>query len=121
MAPPAREAGGKPERLASLDPRAWPVWQQVDYQIVRAEMNGLDFDHRVLRPWERNPAFYVGVVADESDQPAREGPFAYGTVELWRWRLPPTAQQAAQLAERLAAIPGLLRQARGNLTGNARD
>src|SRR2546428_4268422 len=84
-------------------------------------MNGLDFDHRVLRPWERNPAFYVGVVADESDQPAREGPFAYGTVELWRWRLPPTAQQAAQLAERLAAIPGLLRQAPRNPTGNPPD
>jgi hypothetical protein len=38
-------------RLATLDSRGWPVWQQVDYQIVRAEMNGLDFDHRVLRPW----------------------------------------------------------------------
>jgi hypothetical protein len=61
------------------------------------------------------------VVADESDQPAREGPFASGTVELWRWRLPPPAQQAAELAEHLAPIPGLLRQARGNLTGNARD
>src|SRR2546427_4061035 len=109
------------QRLAAIDPRDWPVAQQADYHAVRAEMNGLDFDHRVLRPWERNPAFYVSVVADESDQPAREGPFASGTVELWRWRLPPPAQQAAELAEQLAPIPGLLRQARGNLTGNARD
>ena len=37
-------------RLAALDPREWSVAQQVDYQIVRAEMNGLDFDHRVLKP-----------------------------------------------------------------------
>src|SRR5438876_7111933 len=121
MAAQQRALAGYQQRLAAIDPRDWPVAQQADYHAVRAEMNGLDFDHRVLRPWERNPAFYVGVVGDESDQPAREGPFAYGTVELWRWRLPPTAQQAAQLAERLAAIPGLLRQARGNLTGNARD
>jgi hypothetical protein len=28
------------------------------------------------------PAFYVSVLADESDQPAREGAFALGTVEL---------------------------------------
>src|SRR3989442_6862415 len=118
MAPPAREAGGKPERLASLDPRAWPVWQQVDYQIVRAEMNGLDFDHRVLRPWERNPDFYVTVFADESDQPAREGPHALGGIELFRFSLP---RDADELARRLAPIPALLQQERGNLTGNRRD
>ena len=105
-------------RLASLDPRAWPVWQQVDYQIVRAEMNGLDFDYRVLRPWERNPDFYVTVFADESDQPAREGPHALGGIELFRFSLP---RDADELARRLAHIPALLQQARGNLTGNARD
>jgi hypothetical protein len=84
-------------------------------------MNRLDFDHRVLQPWARNPAFYVTVVADESDQPAREGPFAYGTVELFRWRFPLTEAQADELAARLAPVPALLQQARGNLTGNARD
>jgi hypothetical protein len=72
-------------RLASLDPRPWPVPQQVDYQIVRAEMNGLDFDHRVLKPWARNPDFYVTVFADETDQPAREGPHALGGIEIFRY------------------------------------
>jgi hypothetical protein len=105
-------------RLASLDPRSWPVWQQVDYQIVRAEMNGLDFDQRVLRPWERNPDFYVTVFADETDQPAREGPHALGGIELFRFSLP---RDAGELARRLTHIPALLQQARGNLTGNARD
>lgn len=69
---------GYRRRLADIDPKAWPVPQQVDYYVVRAEMNGLDFDHRVLRPWANNPAFYVTVFWNESDQPAREGPFAYG-------------------------------------------
>jgi hypothetical protein len=109
------------QKLAAIDPSAWPVPRQVDYHVVRAEMNGLDFDHRVLRPWARNPAFYLTVVAEESDQPAREGPFALGTVELWRWRFPLAADQAGELAARLAPIPALLQQARGNLTGNARD
>ncbi|HEY4886511.1 MAG TPA: DUF885 family protein [Myxococcales bacterium] len=121
MAAQRRALAGYRKRLAAIDSTGWPVPQKVDYQVVRAEMNGLDFDHRVLQPWARNPAFYVTVVADESDQPAREGPFAYGTVELFRWRFPLTEAQADELAARLAPVPALLQQARGNLTGNARD
>jgi uncharacterized protein (DUF885 family) len=105
-------------RLAALDPRAWPVPQQVDLEIVRAEMNGLDFDHRVLRPWARNPDFYVTVFTDETDQPAREGPHALGAIERFRYSLP---RDADELAARLAPIPALLQQARGNLDGKARD
>ena len=63
-------------RFAAIDPKGWTIPQQVDYHVVRAELNGLDFDHRVLKPWANNPAFYVTVFTEESDQPAREGPFA---------------------------------------------
>src|SRR5712675_2048778 len=41
-------------RCAAIDPSHWPIEQQVDYQLVRAEMNGLDFDLRVLKPWTRD-------------------------------------------------------------------
>src|SRR5436305_5695656 len=109
------------KKLAAIDPAAWPVARQVDYHLLRAEMNGLDFDHRVLQPWARNPASYVTVVGDESDQPAREGPFVLGTVGLWEWRFPLSADQGDELARRLSPIPGLLKQARGNLTGSGRD
>jgi hypothetical protein len=112
---------GYRKKLAAIDRTGWPVARQVDYHLLRAEMNGLEFDHRVLQPWARNPAFYVTVVADESDQPAREGPFALGTVGLWEWPFPLTGNQADELARRLSPIPGLLQQARGNLTGKARD
>jgi uncharacterized protein (DUF885 family) len=108
-------------RLKAIDTSGWPVAQQVDWQIVRAEMNGLDFDHRVLRPWERNPAFYVTVYADESDQPAREGPFAVGGIELWKFPLPLTADKANELNRGLSTIPKLLAQARTNLTGDGHD
>jgi len=60
MAAQQRELPAYQRRLAALDPGAWPVPQQVDWHIVRAEMNGLDFDHRVLRPWANDPAFSTG-------------------------------------------------------------
>jgi hypothetical protein len=109
------------KRLAAIDPSAWPIPQQVDYYVVRAELAGLDFDHRVLEPWANNPGFYVTVFWEESDQPAREGPFAYGAVELWSYEFPLSPESAAKIAHGIRAIPGLLVQAKGNLTGNGRD
>ena len=108
-------------RLAAIDAAGWPVAQQVDYQVVRAETAGLDFDHRVLKPWANNPAFYVTVFAEESDQPAREGPSAWGAVELWTYAFPLTPERAAALDTGIRTIPTLLARAKANLTGNGRD
>ena len=72
---------GLQSRLAAIDHSGWPVPQQADYHVVRAEMHGLDFDHRVLRPWANNPAFYVTIFPARAISP-REGPFVYGAVEL---------------------------------------
>jgi hypothetical protein len=109
------------KRLAAFDTTGWPTTAQVDFHIVRAEMNGLDFDHRVLRPWANNPAFYVTVFAEQSDQPAREGPHAAGAVELWSYTFPLSAANAARVDSGVRAIPALLEQARANLVGNGRD
>ena len=84
-------------RLDAIDTRGWPVAQQVDWHLVRAEMNGLDFDHRVLKPWANNPAFYVTVFPSQSDQPAREGPLAYGAVELWSYPFPLSGEHATRI------------------------
>ena len=108
-------------RLAGLDTTGWTVPQRVDYHLVRAEMNGLDFDHRVLKPWSRNPVFYVTVFGSQSDQPANEGPHAEGSIDLWTYQFPLSGERAAQLTSQLRVMPGLLEQARKNLTGNARD
>lgn len=53
---------GFQQQLAALDPTGWPVPQQVDYQLVRAEMNGVEFRHRVLKPWAIDPGFYNDVI-----------------------------------------------------------
>ena len=109
------------KRLAAIDPSGWPIPQQVDYQIVRAEMNSVEFDHRVMKPWANNPGYYVTFFPEESDQPKREGPFAEGAIELWSYKQPLSAADAAKVDAGLKAIPGLLAQARTNLTGNQRD
>jgi len=121
MAAQQRELPRWQARLQALDPSAWPVAQQIDWHIVRAEMNGLDFDHRVRKPWARDPAFYVMIYPDQSDVPAHEGPTIHGWIDLWTYEYPLSPTDADELATRIEAIRPLLDQARGNLTGNARD
>jgi hypothetical protein len=121
MAAQKRELASYRRRLAAIDPSGWPVAQQADYHVVRAEMNGLDFDHRILQPWANNPAFYVTVFTEESDQPAREGPFAGGAVELWTYAFPLDAENAVKVDAGIRAIPKLLAQAKTNLVGKGRD
>jgi hypothetical protein len=116
-----RELAGFKSLLASLDPRAWPIEQQVDWQIVRAELNGFDFNYRVLKPWERDPAFYQSIWTAQSDTPAHEGPTNHALVELWTYAFPLNAADEKKLARELRAVPPLLAQAQQNLVGNARD
>ena len=121
MAAQHRELAGYQARLRAMHPQGWSIPQQVDYHLIRAEMNGLDFDHRVLRPWANNPAFYVTVFAAESDQPAREGPFAVGAVELWKYPTPLTPAAVGAITPGIKAIPTLLARAKTNLVGDGRD
>ena len=108
-------------RLDALNHEDWPVSRQIDWHLVRAEMNGLDFDHRVRRPWARDPAFYVMIHAAQSDVPAHEGAVIHGWIDLWTYEYPLSAEDAGELAERIGAIPGVLERARVNLTGEAHD
>jgi len=108
-------------RLAGIDPSGWPIEQQVDHHIVRAEMNGLDFNIRVLKPWSRDPAFYQQVWTYQSDTPAHEGPTNHALIELWTYDFPLSDDQADKLIAELNTVPSLLRAARDNLDGNARD
>ena len=108
-------------RLAAIDITQWPITRQIDHHLVRAEMNGLDFDHRVLRPWARNPNFYTTVIGSQSDTPLREGPVIHGAIELWRLTFPLPSAEVEALRLRLQGIGSILAQARRNLTGEARD
>ncbi|MEL7160020.1 MAG: hypothetical protein AAFN92_04625 [Bacteroidota bacterium] len=108
-------------RLESFDTSGWTVPQRVDWHLIRAEMHGYDFNRRVLRPWQRDPAFYKTVWTYRSDVPAHEGPTHHATLELWTYEFPLSAPERERLLRDLAVIPALNEQARENLTGNARD
>ena len=108
-------------RLESFDIDDWPIPQQVDWHLVRAEMNGYDFNRRVLRPWARDPAFYNTIWTYRSDVPAHEGPTHHALVELWTYDFPLSDAEERRLISELGVIPPLMKQAQANLTGNARD
>ena len=112
---------GLEKRLNKIKIDDWPTSCQVDWHIVRAEMNGYDFNYRVLKPWVRDPAYYQTVWMDQSDVPAHEGPTNHGTLEFWTYQFPISRDEENRLSKDLKVIPPLLKQARENLTGNARD
>jgi hypothetical protein len=109
------------QRLEAIDPSGWPIPRQVDWQLVRAELNGYDFNRRVLQPWARDPAFYQTVWMSRSDVPAHEGPTHHALTEFWTYSFPLDAAEQQRLIADLGVIPPLYRQARRNLTGNARE
>lgn len=108
-------------KLNAFDTTGWSIPNQVDYHIVWAEMNGYDFNQRILKPWERDPAFYKSLWMSRSDVPAHEGPTHHGTTEIWTHDFPLTEDSKAKLLAELKAIPTLNSQAQENLTGNARE
>ena len=90
---------GFADRLGAIDPAGWPVAQQVDYLVVRARLNRLDFDLRIRRPWARDPGAYVDPVQRLT---FREFPLA--------------AAELSGLRTRLGGVPEFLALARANLT-----
>jgi len=87
------------DRLGAIDPAGWPVSQQVDYLLVRARLNRLDFDLRIRRPWARDPGTYVDAVQRLA---FREFPLA--------------GEALATLETQLGGVPAFLALARDNLT-----
>lgn len=83
----------------ALDVADWPVSQQVDYALVRAQLNAADFELRVVRSWARDPGLAVDLVRRT----------AYADIAS-------PAAGLEQVSDRLAAVPRILAAARGWLT-----
>jgi len=109
------------QRLNGFDTTGWPISHQIDWYLIWAEMNGLEFEHRVKQPWSRDPAFYVWFYPYATDVPEREGPNIYGSIELPKYKQPLSTGDAAEIANRFRKAPAVFEQARTNLTGNAKD
>ncbi len=86
-------------RLHGLDPSIWSVAGKIDYLLVWAKANGLEFEHSVTRPWEKDPILYLDQV--------RRVPYV---------DLPLNGAEAVRWRQSLAAVPQILAQAETNLT-----
>lgn len=71
--------------LRAIDTTGWTIPEQVDYHLVRAERNGMQYHMSVLKPFARDPAYYASVRTSESDTPAEEGPTIHGAIRLWQY------------------------------------
>jgi hypothetical protein len=115
MARKAAELPAYQARLTAINVSTWSTAAQNDYELVKAEMNGFDFNLRVLKPWARDPGFYQTVFGDESDVPAHEGPSASPTIDLFKMRYPLSAADDRELTILIGGVPAMLMAAKTNL------
>ncbi|MEM9304886.1 MAG: hypothetical protein AAGE01_22430, partial [Pseudomonadota bacterium] len=86
-------------RLDALAVQDWSVAGKADYLVVWAQLNGVDFQHRVTRPWQRDPIFYLRLL---QRIPYAELPFEGTALE--------------RFGRELRAVPAIAERARANLT-----
>jgi hypothetical protein len=103
------------QRLAAISTEGWTVPDQIDHRIVQAEMNGLDFELRVLRGWAKDPGFYKIVTA------GHEAVGYPGVIETAPYLVSPSKAQLEQLRARLARVPDIYAQAKANLVEGTPD
>jgi hypothetical protein len=91
-------------RLEDMNVAQWTRDQQVDWLLVRSEVLRREFELRVLRPWARDPGFYVDPL-----------------LQLAFTELPVPQGQLADFERRLREVPRELEAARSNLDAAAAD
>ncbi len=94
-----RELRSFQDRLAAIDINDWPTSEKIDYHLVRAEMNGYEFQHRILNPWSIDPGFYNDVIS------------RFSRVR----NLPLSSDNLADFRNGLVIVPEILNQAKDNL------
>ena len=92
------------QELAAMPVESWSRSQQVDFLAVKSILNGYRFNLEVLRPWKRDPGFYL--------DPLMRVAFTDVSQD---------GEQIEQLRARLKSVPPLLASARANLTEVAGD
>jgi len=96
--------GALETKLAALPVETWSRPGQVDYLAVKSILNGYRFNLEVLRPWKRDPGFYLDPL------------MAVAFTEVTG-----SEEDIAKLRARLRQVPPLLASAQGNLTEVAGD
>jgi hypothetical protein len=92
------------QRLQAMNVAGWPRSQQVDWLAVSSMLNGYRFNLEVLKPWKRDPGFYL--------DPLMKVAFS---------EVPARGDKLAKLKSDLAAVPPMLADAKANLNQVAGD
>ena len=100
-------------RLAALDPAAWPLADQVDYLLVRAELDKLDYGINVYRAPSRSPNFYLSAISSFG---MSSGATLSRLGSLVMQPPPFDAGRAGAILAHMRRIPAILEQAKVNLT-----
>ena len=84
--------------------RDWPVPDRIDHILVGVQLDALDFDLRVLKPWARDPGHWVDLVAATPYLTARAA-----------------SADRDRIVQQLRAVPRVLAEARTRLTSPSRE
>ncbi len=90
-------------RVRGMATDGWSKDDRIDQILFRAQLEGPDFEGRVLRSEENNPLVYVGECSN-------------AIFSLLKKDYAPSSQRAMAAAARLRAMPAMLAQANQNLT-----
>ena len=105
-------------RFDELDPTGWPISDQVDYLLVRAELDMLDYGLHVYRATSRSPAFYLSSISSFG---MLSGAALSGLGRLVQQPPPFTEARAAEIVAHMQSVPEILEQAKSNLTEPTRE
>lgn len=109
------------KELLAIDTSGWVIKDKVNWHVLRAEMHGYAFNQSILKPWERDPAFYKSIWMSRSDVPAHEGPTHHGITEVWMYTFPLDKASREKFLADIQVIVSINTQAKINLVGNAKD
>lgn len=94
------------KRLEAINPNAWEVAKKANFVLVWAEMNGMQFYLDVLKPWSRDPVFYI---------PSQGGAGPVIELNLRVRDLPISKERLPEFTNALKALPDIYKRAKINL------
>ncbi len=114
------------QQLAKFEIESWPINKKVDYHLVRAEMNALEFHHKEHKPWARDPDFY-SMMQGDAGASVNVPEFFLPLFDLLGFSefgpppsddkadAPLSKEQQARIQATLVAVPKLYEQARSKI------
>ena len=98
------------QKLEALRPDGWSIHDKVDFLLLRAELNAVEFQLQVFRPTTRNPSFYMNAAIDNVGRHLTGERYMRGDL------MPYSKERAQAILKALADTDKILAQGRANLT-----